>query len=81
MANYFNAASNGFGLFHPSGVPKKSFGAFVAFRRLLETPVRLQVSAGDLVACAGTDEANNTVTLLIANAGRAHGSSVRVSAL
>jgi hypothetical protein len=66
-ANYYSADTKGFGLFTPSGVPKKTYHALRAFAMLLETPVRVQASAGDLPVCAGVDEAGELLTVLVSN--------------
>jgi len=66
-ASYFNAASNGFGLFTPAGVPKKSYQAFRAFKMLLDAGRRVEVSATPLAACAAVDESGEAVTLVVSN--------------
>jgi hypothetical protein len=66
-ANYFNAASNGFGLFTQAGVPKKSFHAFRAFKMLLDAGRRVDVSATGLAACAAVCESGEALTLVVSN--------------
>jgi hypothetical protein len=66
-ANYFNAASNGFGLFTAAGVPKKTFHAFRAFGMLLDAGRRVDVSGSRLAACAAAQPGGESVTLVVAN--------------
>jgi hypothetical protein len=66
-ANYFNAGSNGFGLFTQAGVPKKSFHAFQAFKMLLDAGRRVDVSATLLAACAAVDESGEALTVVVSN--------------
>ena len=67
-ANYFNAATGGFGLFDPHGVPRKPFHAMRAFKMLLDGGPRVNVSgAGDLAACAAADRIGESVTLMVSN--------------
>lgn len=67
MANYFSADNQGFGLFTPSGAPRLNFHAFLAFRELLETPVRLTVDGGapSLTLAAGRDRAGDELRVLL----------------
>jgi hypothetical protein len=78
-ANYYSADSKGFGLFTPHGVPKKTYHAFRAFAMLLETPMRVDATAGDLPVCAGVNEAGDLLTVLVSNPS-AVGHSVEVEA-
>ncbi len=70
VANYYTAETSGFGLFTVNGVPRKNFYAFKAFRRLLDTPVRLAATGnqpGRLAVCAGTNRDRSEVGVLISN--------------
>lgn len=84
-ANYYSGDTNQFGLFDRYGVPKKTFYAFSAFARLLETPLRLRASAvaeGDVSVCAGVDLEGTRLQILIANFDAADPQlNVRVDAL
>lgn len=64
-ANFFNGGNNGFGLFDPHGVPKKNYFAFKAFKMLLETPARVEVTGEGAVACAGLGGENDALTLIV----------------
>lgn len=68
MANYFSADNQGFGLFTAAGAPRLNYHAFLAFRELLDTPVRLVVS-GDagagLTLDAGRSRAGSELRVLI----------------
>lgn len=84
-ANYYSGDTNQFGLFDRYGAPKKTFYAFRAFARLLETPLRLQASAvadGHVAVCAGVDREGTLVQILVANFDAADPQvSVQVSGL
>ncbi len=58
VANYYSGDVNPFGLFNRYGVPRKTYYAMDAFRRLLTTPRRVHASgwqAGRTAVCAGID--------------------------
>ncbi|HEY7120232.1 MAG TPA: hypothetical protein VH475_26830 [Tepidisphaeraceae bacterium] len=67
-ATYFSGNTQGFGLFSPAGVPKKTFYAFKAFAGLAEAPVRLAATCDDpsLTCCAARSRDGTEVRLLIA---------------
>jgi xylan 1,4-beta-xylosidase len=70
VANYYVSDNHGFGLFTFHGTPRKNFYAMKAFRRLLDTPLRVEVSGGRpdaLAACAGLNRAKTEAGLLIGN--------------
>lgn len=70
VANYYMSDNHGFGLFTQHGVPKKTFHAMKAFRRLLETPLRVAVRGGcpeGLALCAGTDRYRSRLCILVGN--------------
>jgi len=75
MANYFSADNQGFGLFSPGGAPRQNYHAFLAFRNLLETPIRLPVSSDDSKAVfvlAGTNLERSQIQILVSNPSRTH---------
>ncbi len=68
VSNFYSGDTNNFGIFDRFGAPKKTFYAFKAFARLLETPVRVGVSgnqAGQAVLCAGLNRERTEGTVLI----------------
>lgn len=69
VANYFSGEIQGFGLFDFHGEPKRTFHGFRAFRRLLDTPIRLAVT-GDLgegqAIAAGKNAAGTEVGVVLA---------------
>ncbi len=70
MANIFTADNQVLGMFSFSGVPQKSFYAFKAFRKLLDTPRRVRTpscAAGELAACAGLDSAKTRASILMSS--------------
>ena len=70
VANYYTGEIQGFGLFNFHGVPNKSFYAFKAFKRLLETPIRVTVrndSSAQLAICAGMNRDQSEAGILISN--------------
>ncbi|MBN1419440.1 MAG: hypothetical protein JXP34_11730 [Planctomycetes bacterium] len=74
VANFYRSDAGGFGLFTPHGVPTKAFHAFRAFRRLLDTPLRLAcrgAEPGRLAVCAGTNAARTEIGILIGRLGSA----------
>lgn len=70
MANYYTAEIQMFGLFNFSGVPQKTFHAFKAFRKLLDTPRRVRTpfcEAGQVALGAGVNAANTVAAVLLSN--------------
>ncbi len=70
VANYYSGDVNPFGLFNRYGVPRKTYYAMDAFRRLLATPRRVQASgwrAGRTAVCAGIDTKGDRAGVLISN--------------
>jgi hypothetical protein len=68
IANYYSAEVQGFGMFNYHGTPKKTFYAFKAFKKLLDTPLRVSVSGekpGKLNLLAGTNAEKSAVQVLI----------------
>jgi xylan 1,4-beta-xylosidase len=68
VANYYSGDTNHFSLFNRYGVPRKSFYAMQAFRRLLDTPLRLATTGWrpDVNAvCAGVNSHKNQVSVLL----------------
>jgi hypothetical protein len=71
VANYYTGDTSWFGLFDPYGVPRKTYYAFKAFVRLLETPQRVSCvllpSDEKVVACAAMSEDGKLLRVLISN--------------
>jgi hypothetical protein len=70
MTYFYTSGTDGFGLFNQHGAPKKVFYALKAFRKLMDTPVRLEVTGnepGRLAVCAGINAEKTAATALIAN--------------
>jgi len=70
MANFYTAEVQMFGMFTLTGVPRKNFYAFKAFRALLETPQRVRTAAceaGQVASCAGLNFANDRAAILLSN--------------
>ncbi|MEO8269911.1 MAG: hypothetical protein ABI557_09325, partial [Aureliella sp.] len=69
-ANFYSAATHGFGMFNEYGLPYKNYYALKAFQHLLTTPSRLRVE-GDLphgvALIAGTDEHQSRYNILASN--------------
>lgn len=66
----FHGELGGFGLFDDNGVPRDNYHGLLAFRRLLDNPIRVATrggSAGRLGFVAGKSEDGREVTLLAAN--------------
>ena len=69
-ANFFRGDAGAFGLFDEHGAPAKTFHAFKAFRRLLDTPRRVAADtgpAGGVSACAGLNADATAATVLVSN--------------
>ena len=74
IATYYSGTTLMWGMFTSSGAPQKPYYAFLAFRRLLDTPRRVAVQAtGDpeLRALAGLSEDGKLLRVLISNTGQA----------
>jgi len=72
VGNFFSGDTGEFGLLNRYGVPKKTFYAMKAFRMLLDTPVRVKSVKNHLnrlAICAGLDEAQEQLTVVISNYG------------
>ncbi len=70
VANYYSGDTNLFGLFDRYGVPRKTFYAMKAFKMLLDTPLRVQVSgdtSGVITVCAGISRDRTRLTVLMSN--------------
>jgi xylan 1,4-beta-xylosidase len=70
MANFYTAEIQMFGMFNFNGVPQKTFYAFKAFRKLLDTPHRVTTPpcvAGDLAVCAGLNPEKTRASVLLSN--------------
>ena len=69
VANYYTGEIQGFGLFNFHGVPNKSFYAFKAFKRLLDTPIRVATGnpPAHLAVCAGINRDQSEAGLLVSN--------------
>ncbi len=75
-ANFYTGEIQGFGLFNIHGVPKKSFHAFHAFRRLLDSPARVRSEGaieGQTAMLAGRRTDGAGAAVLVANFGRPAG--------
>ena len=69
-ANFYSAATHGFGMFNEYGVPHKNFYALKAFQQLLATPARLKVEGQlplGVAVIAGTDERRSRYSILVSN--------------
>ncbi len=69
VANYYSFAHHGFGCFDEAGVALKPYYALLAFRRLVETPLRLEATCdagGGLAVLAGTHAGSTEVRVLVA---------------
>jgi xylan 1,4-beta-xylosidase len=70
VCNLFHGELGAFGLFNESGVPQKNYHALRAFRRLLDTPRRVETHggvAGHLALAAGLNEVGTEASVLISN--------------
>jgi xylan 1,4-beta-xylosidase len=70
MATFYSGTTFMWGLFTSSGAPQKPYYAFLAFRRLLDTPKRLAVKldpASPVRALAGVSEDQRMVRILMSN--------------
>jgi hypothetical protein len=72
IATSYSGTTFMWGLFTSSGAPQKAYYAFLAFRRLLDSPDRLALarpSSPDLSALAGISEDRKQIRILLANLG------------
>ncbi|MES2572010.1 MAG: hypothetical protein V4710_18390, partial [Verrucomicrobiota bacterium] len=70
VCNFFHGEAGGFGIFTEQGVPLKVYQALHAFRKLLETPQRVETrgaTAGKLAFTAGLSADGREATLLVSN--------------
>ena len=70
VANYYMFDNHGFGLFTFHGVPRKSFHAMKAFRRLLDTPLRAEAAGAlpdRLAVGAGLHREKTSAGILVGN--------------
>jgi hypothetical protein len=70
IATFFSGTTFMWGLFTSSGAPQKAYYSFLAFQRMLDTPMRIAVEPlnhKDLSALAGMSEDKKTVRLLVTN--------------
>jgi xylan 1,4-beta-xylosidase len=80
IATFFSGTTFMWGLFTSSGAPQKAYYSFLAFQRLLETPLRIAVeplNQAKLSALAGMSEDKQMVRLLVTSLGTNH-KSVRL---
>lgn len=78
VANYYDGQPSALycGLFDYYGVPQKTFYAFKAFRKMIDHPVRMDVSSDEsdgLFALAGKNPETNQIAVLISNFGQGFG--------
>lgn len=79
MANYFSADNQGFGLFTPAGEPRLNYHAFLAFRELLDAPVRLAVAGtrpAGVTLAAGRDRAGTELRVLVSRPAADNGALI-----
>jgi xylan 1,4-beta-xylosidase len=70
IATFYSGTTLMWGLFTSSGAPQKPYYAFLAFRRVLDTPNRLAVDLapeGTVKVLAGMSEDKRTVRILMTN--------------
>lgn len=70
VANYYSGDSSPFGLFGRFGTPKKTYYGFLAFRHLLETPLRVSAAARGHEqpwTLAGLNESRTELRVLISH--------------
>ena len=75
IATFFSGTTFMWGLFTSSGAPQKAYYSFLAFQRLLETPLRIAVepvNQAKLSALAGMSEDKQMVRLLVTSLGTNH---------
>ncbi len=70
IATYYTGTTLAFGMFSSSGVPLKPYYAFLAFRRLLDSPNRIAMGPVDddaVTALAGISDDGRMVRILMSN--------------
>ena len=70
IATFYSGTTLMWGMFTSSGAPQKPYYAFLAFRRLLDSPDRVAVDVGgdaSVTALAGISQDRRTVRVLISN--------------
>ncbi|MGA8593765.1 MAG: glycosyl hydrolase [Bryobacteraceae bacterium] len=70
IATFYSGTTLMWGLFTSSGAPQKPYYAFLAFRRLLDSPHRVTIdrpSDGAVTALAGLSDDEETLRVLISN--------------
>jgi xylan 1,4-beta-xylosidase len=70
IATFYSGTTFMWGMFTSSGAPQKPYYAFLAFRRMLDSPVRLELAQGaspSVRALAGISEDGRTVRILMSN--------------
>ncbi len=70
VANLYSGDSSPFGLFSRHGVPKTTFHAMKAFRKLLDTPRRIAATTSDgttFATCAGINAEQSEISILTSN--------------
>lgn len=75
-ANFFHGELGGFGMFDESGVPYKNYYGMLAFKRLLDTPERVQVAGpvpNGLAIGAGRSADGQSAAILMSSYDRAPG--------
>ena len=70
VCNFYHGELGGFGIFTEQGVPQKTYQALLAFRGLVETPIRAETLGavpGKLAFVAGVSEDGRDATMLVSN--------------
>ncbi|MCX8155085.1 MAG: hypothetical protein N3J91_01320 [Verrucomicrobiae bacterium] len=67
VANFYTGEIQGFGLFNFHGTPQKNYYAMLAFRRMLDTPERLETEGGvaGMTVLAGRHLARQAVQVMV----------------
>jgi hypothetical protein len=76
IATYYSGTTLMWGLFTSAGVPQKAYYAFLAFRRLLDSPNRLPVEVAKdatVRVLAGVSDDKRTVRVLLSNPSKQAG--------
>lgn len=70
MADFYTGDTGGWGLFNQFGVPKKTYYAFLAFKALVDHPVRLATDVarpGELAVLSGLSTDGRKLAVLVSN--------------
>jgi hypothetical protein len=70
MANFFSGDTIAWGLFNQYGVPKKTYYAFLAFKALVDHPLRVAAESGipgEIAAVAGLSPDRHELALVVSN--------------